>query len=84
MKRDIIPYGLRILPDLKDMIRKAGKNNGRSMNGEIEARLYASFNTKIDLKTVSTGDLVRELIERNEPGRITVEIIRQTDNTKVD
>jgi len=75
MKRDIVPYGLRILPELKEMIRVAAKASGRSMNGEIEARLYASFNTRLDLKAISTGDLVRELIDRNDPGRIVIEVM---------
>lgn len=44
------------------------------MNSEILARLISSFDSRTDLSKVSTGELVRELIDRNEPGRITIEI----------
>lgn len=74
MIRDIVPFGLRIPPGLKEMIKKAARKKGQSMNAEMVGRLEASFDPCIDLKTVSTGELVRELIDRNKPGRITIEI----------
>lgn len=43
MSRDIVPLGLRMPPDLKEQIESASKQNGRSMNAEIVARLQASF-----------------------------------------
>jgi hypothetical protein len=74
MIRDIAPFGLRIPADLKQQIRKSAKQNGRSMNSEMLARLSASFDSRSDLRGASTGELVRELIDRNEPGRICIEV----------
>lgn len=74
MLRDISPIGLRVTPDLKLMIRVAAKKNGRSMNAEMLARLTASFDTRVDLHEVTTGELLRELVDRNEPGRINIEV----------
>jgi Arc-like DNA binding domain. len=74
MIRDIAPFGLRIPLDLKEQIRRSASDNGRSINSEILARLEASFDPRVDLKAVSTGELVRELVDRNAPGRIRIEI----------
>jgi hypothetical protein len=79
MIRDIAPIGLRVPPDLKARIRKAASENGRSMNSEILARLETSFDSRVDLSGVSTGELVRELIDRNEPGRISIEVNRPSE-----
>lgn len=46
MSRDIVPLGLRMPPDLKERIEAASKQNGRSMNAEIVARLQASFDPR--------------------------------------
>lgn len=77
MIRDINPIGLRLPAELKELIRAAAKNNGRSMNSEMIERLQASFNPRVDLAAVSLGELVRELLERNEPGRICIEISKE-------
>jgi NADPH-dependent 7-cyano-7-deazaguanine reductase QueF len=69
MLRDISPIGLRVTPELKLMIRAAAKKNGRSMNSEMLARLAASFDTHVDLHEVTTGELLRELVDRNEPDK---------------
>ena len=37
------PFGLRMLPELRDRIAKAAKDNDRSMNAEIVTRLSDSF-----------------------------------------
>jgi uncharacterized protein (DUF1778 family) len=74
MLRDISPIGLRVTPGLKSMIRAAAKKNGRSMNSEMLARLTASFDARVDLHEVTTGELLRELVDRNEPGRLSIEI----------
>lgn len=74
MIRDIAPFGLRIPAELKEQLRRSAIDRGRSMNSEILARLISSFDSRTDLSKVSTGELVRELIDRNEPGRITIEI----------
>ena len=39
----VAPFGLRMLPDLKQRVEEAAAANGRSMNAEIVARLEASF-----------------------------------------
>jgi len=39
----IPPFGLRLRPDLKKRISEAAKENGRSENSEIVARLEQSF-----------------------------------------
>lgn len=43
MSRDIVPFGLRMPPDLKARIEKAAHDNGRSMNAEIVHRLQQAF-----------------------------------------
>lgn len=40
---NITPFGLRMQPDLKARIAEAAKQNSRSMNAEIVARLSRSF-----------------------------------------
>lgn len=83
MIRDIDPFGLRIHTALKELIRQSAKDNSRSMNSEMIARLEASFGAEIDLSTISTADLVRELINRNQPCRITIEVYPQMDTPKI-
>lgn len=39
----IAPFGLRLLPELREKIESAAKESGRSMNAEISARLAESF-----------------------------------------
>jgi hypothetical protein len=41
--RSIVAINLRIDPDLKDRLRVAGKENGRSFNAEVEYRLERSL-----------------------------------------
>ncbi|GEM_PF-4904365 len=43
MSRDIVPFGLRMPPDLKARVEKAAQDNGRSMNAEVVQRLEYSF-----------------------------------------
>lgn len=80
MIRDINPVALRVPDKLKQLLQQVVDENKRSMNGnqsmnsEIVARLSASFNTPGNLSQISTGDLVRELLNRNEPGKICIEI----------
>lgn len=40
---NVAPFGLRMLPTLKDQIAAAADQNGRSMNAEIVTRLEASL-----------------------------------------
>lgn len=39
----IAPFGLRMLPELKEKIEEAARASGRSMNAEIVVRLHQSF-----------------------------------------
>ena len=39
----VTPFGLRLLPDLKARVEEAARQNNRSLNAEITARLEASF-----------------------------------------
>lgn len=39
----IAPFGLRMLPELKDQVAEAATSNGRSMNSEIVHRLQSTF-----------------------------------------
>jgi len=40
---DIAPFGLRLPPETKDELFKASRQNGRSLNAEIVARLVWSL-----------------------------------------
>jgi len=40
---NVAPFGLRMLPELKDRIAASAAENGRSMNAEIVSRLEESF-----------------------------------------
>lgn len=75
MVKDIVPVGIRIPAPLKKQLKQAAKTNYRSMNAEIAARLDESFNPSLkSLINYSDGDLVRELMRRYEPGRISIKI----------
>lgn len=41
--RDVAPFGLRMLPDLKERVREAAERNGRSMNAEIVSLLESAL-----------------------------------------
>lgn len=41
--KQLPPYGLRIPPEMKERLQKSAKNNNRSMQAEIIARLESSF-----------------------------------------
>lgn len=40
---NIAPYGLRMMPELREKIERAAFENGRSMNSEITSRLEYTF-----------------------------------------
>ncbi len=44
--RNINPFGLRLQPELKARLEEAAKQNKRSLNAEISARLEASFDVQ--------------------------------------
>lgn len=74
MNRDIAPFGLRIPAELRKRLEKAAEKNIRSLNAEMVARLEDSL--AVDdkkLSEYSVGELIQELIRRNEPGRLKIE-----------
>lgn len=53
----LAPFGLRMLPELKEQIEAAAKASGRSMNAEIVNRLQASFAPAITSANVKISGL---------------------------
>lgn len=51
----IAPFGLRMLPELKEKIESAARESGRSMNAEIVARLEQTFKVYADSETRMVG-----------------------------
>lgn len=49
MSRDINPFGLRMPNELKEHLDEAAKENGRSLNAEINQRLTDSFEHQEEL-----------------------------------
>jgi len=54
----ITPYGLRMPRELKDVLDTAARQNGRSLNSEIVARLQVSVQTGGSSPNTVTSDLV--------------------------
>lgn len=46
----IVPFGLRLQPELKARLEESAKANGRSLNAEIAARLEASLEESQDTR----------------------------------
>lgn len=61
---NVPPFGLRMLPDLKDRIASAAAESGRSMNAEIVRRLELSFDTSSDSAILSELQALRADLER--------------------
>jgi len=53
----ITPYGLRMPRDLKDTLDAAARENGRSLNSEIVARLQASVQADESVPDFVTPEL---------------------------
>lgn len=49
----IAPFGLRMLPELKEKIEEAARASGRSMNAEITTRLQQSFAVNSAVKHIA-------------------------------
>lgn len=70
----IAPFGLRMLPELREQIEAAAKASGRSMNAEIVARLQQTFENNstggnlitmtMDEFDVFTESLISRALER--------------------
>lgn len=58
----IAPFGLRMLPELKEQIESAAKASGRSMNAEIVARLQASFESQASMSMTTIHKNVVETV----------------------
>ncbi len=58
----IAPFGLRMLPELKQRVEAAAQENNRSMNAEIVARLEQTFIGNLpDLSGEGFGALIKRL-----------------------
>jgi hypothetical protein len=57
----IVPFGLRLQPELKARLEESAKKEGRSLNAEIAARLESSFYSEEGMPMLiqSIGSLVR-------------------------
>lgn len=44
--REIKPFGLRMQPELKDLLQRLAKENGRSLNSEVIQRLKESLKSE--------------------------------------
>lgn len=69
------PFGLRMLPDLREKISFAAEQNGRSLNAEIVARLEDSFeaspgdgasNPRLEKALVSIFAVLKQISETVE------------------
>lgn len=58
--RNINPFGLRMQPQLKAMLEAEAKNNHRSLNAEIVARLESTFGERELRSVAELGELVHE------------------------
>ncbi|QOF76081.1 Arc family DNA-binding protein [Variovorax sp. 38R] len=77
------PFGLRMLPELKERIETAARESGRSMNAEIVARLQESLNPG----ELESSDMARtvqrlqtELDDRSADMQKLRELLRLTKN----
>jgi hypothetical protein len=61
MSREDPTFKLRITPDLKRKVLESAKENKRSMNAEIKARLESTFMQESSAEPVNA---LREIIER--------------------
>ncbi|RXZ42699.1 Arc family DNA-binding protein [Crenobacter cavernae] len=70
----IAPFGLRMQPELREMLEESAVENGRSLNAEIVSRLETSFEAAGDLRKASVGELLDELFKRFPAGRLNLTI----------
>ncbi|MDN6872958.1 Arc family DNA-binding protein [Pseudomonas citronellolis] len=55
MSRDITPFALRMSPGLREKVEQSAKENHRSLNAEIVARLEETIAIEGVLETVAPG-----------------------------
>lgn len=58
---NITPYGLRMPPDLKEALDASARQNGRSLNSEIVARLQQSIETDGAVPDFVTPELYQQV-----------------------
>ena len=71
----IAPFGLRMLPDLREKVEASAKASGRSMNAEIVARLERSFTLDLSQnmpKEPMSNERIAELLAALEGGGVTL------------
>ncbi|ODT01668.1 MAG: hypothetical protein ABS49_00780 [Erythrobacter sp. SCN 62-14] len=58
---NITPYGLRMPPDLKEALDASARQNGRSLNSEIVARLQQSIEADQTVPDFVTPELYQQV-----------------------
>lgn len=73
--QNITPFGLRLQPELKATLDRLAHASSRSLNAEITKRLERSLEPQIpDASTLTTGQLIDELIKRLGADSVKVHI----------
>lgn len=73
----IAPFGLRMLPELREKIEAAARESGRSMNAEIVARLDASLKDQAEREPGSDPDIVEMQLKITQTGLRLAEMASQ-------
>lgn len=62
-----VQFNLRIPEELKDMVKSAAKESGRSINAEAQHRLEQSFINNSDVSTLQDfANLFKEMNQQNQ------------------
>jgi hypothetical protein len=81
--KDIVPFGIRMQPDLKARLEKLSKGKPKwSLNAEIVKRLEDSLEIRHELSAFTDGELVDEIVRRwgRESIRLSVTIGRSPED----
>lgn len=78
----IAPFGLRMLPELKERIEEAARASGRSMNAEIVARLQQSFEAPAIIEQLAFEGSVEAGLLKQEIERLTKLLEAQTTKSQ--
>lgn len=60
----IVPFGLRMQPELKKQLDTHAKAAGRSLNSEIVERLERSLEAKTGIDDYTDGEIIDALVRR--------------------
>ena len=66
MSRDIVPFGLRMPPELKEKIEIMAKKNRRSLNSEIVVLLESIVQTSNCIDESRLREIFREELARKD------------------